>query len=225
MSDARRVLVVAPHADDESFGCGGCLLRHAAQGDPSHWLLLTGMSEAAGYAAARVASRDTEIDRVARAFGFESVDRLGLPPAGLDTVPRADLVSRVSAVVRRVRPTHVYLPNPADAHSDHRVAFEAAAACLKWFRQPGLHRVAVYEVPSETGFSLAPDGAAFSPNLYVDVGEHLQRKLEILEIYDSELGTFPFPRSAEAVTALARLRGSECGAQAAEPFRIVREFW
>ena len=39
----RRVLVVAPHADDESFGCGGCLLRHAAQGDPSHWLLLTGM--------------------------------------------------------------------------------------------------------------------------------------------------------------------------------------
>ena len=44
-----RVLVIAPHADDESLGCGGSILRHVSEGDDVHWLLVTGMSEKSGF--------------------------------------------------------------------------------------------------------------------------------------------------------------------------------
>ena len=59
----RRHLVIAPHPDDETLGCGGTLLRARAKGDEIYWLIVTGISEAKGFSADRVASRAAEIDR------------------------------------------------------------------------------------------------------------------------------------------------------------------
>ena len=60
----KRHLVIAPHPDDETLGCGGTLLRARAEGDEIYWLIVTGVSEAQGFSADRVASRAAEIDQV-----------------------------------------------------------------------------------------------------------------------------------------------------------------
>ena len=64
----------------------------------------------------------------------------------------------------------------------------------------------------------------FSPNVFVDVTETIDRKIEIMKIYQSEIGSFPFPRSSQAVTALGHLRGSTSGYMAAEAFMLLREY-
>src|SRR5262245_14468068 len=156
------VLVVAPHPDDESLGCGGTLLRHLAQGDVVHWLIVTNMSTASGFAADAVERRQVEITQVAQAYGFAGVDNLQLPPAQLDTLPKGELVRAIGAVIAKVAPQIVYVPFRGDAHSDHGIVFDAVAACTKWFRHPSIRRVLSYETLSETDSALQVQATAFA---------------------------------------------------------------
>jgi N-acetylglucosamine malate deacetylase 1 len=207
---------VAPHPDDETLGCGGSLLRHIADGEQTHWLVVCQPPHATGV--------DALIDTVGRAYGFAGVHCVRLPDARLDTLPLADIIARIGAAVQLIAPTIVYVPHPGDAHTDHRVVFDATMPCVKWFRYASVRRVLAYETPSETAFGLDPDRGAFRPNVYRDVTAQMDRKLEILRLYGpSEIGAHPFPRSVEGVRALATIRGAECGYAAAEAFMLLRD--
>ena len=219
----RNVLVVAPHPDDETLGCGGTLLRHVADGDAVHWLIVTGITEAAGFSAERVASRAREIESVGQQYGFASVHILGLETTRLDTIPMASLVVQIGAVFKAVEPNIVYLPYRGDAHTDHAAVFDASTACTKWFRYSSVERVLVYETLSETEFSINPDSAGFRPNVFVDVSRYIDHKVRIMEAFESEVGAFPFPRSERALRALAHLRGAASGFEASEAFMLIRE--
>lgn len=216
------ILVIAPHPDDETLGCGGTLLRRSAEGAEVHWLIVTGMSRAAGYSPERIALRQKEIAAVERSYGFASTTQLELPPAGLDTIARKDVVAAIAAVVDRASPTEMYIPWRGDAHTDHQVVFEAASACAKRFRHPAIRRVLAYETPSETDHGLDPT-APFVPNVFVDVSDHIERKLEIAALYEGEIGEHPFPRSERGMRALATVRGAACGVDSAEAFVLLRE--
>jgi LmbE family N-acetylglucosaminyl deacetylase len=217
----RTVLVVAPHPDDETLGCGGTLLRHGDEGAALHWLVATRSQAGEGVSRAWVEERERTIARVAQAYGMVDVHRFEVRPAQLDAVPLSELVASTSEVFEKVRPDVVYLPHPADAHSDHRRAFEMCASGGKWFRHPGVSELYAYETLSETGFGLEAS-SPFRATGYMDISATLERKLEILHEYGDELGDFPFPRSDEAVRALAALRGAEAGFAAAEAFQVLR---
>jgi LmbE family N-acetylglucosaminyl deacetylase len=217
-----RTLVVAPHPDDEILGCGGTLLRRKAEGGALGWLIVSGMTETAGWSIDRIRARDAEIASVASLIGFDQVFNLRLPASRLDEIPVADQVAAFSAVFKSFAPEEVLVPHRGDVHSDHRITFDAVAACAKWFRYPSVRRVLAYETVSETEFGLSAD-TMFRPNFFVDIGQYVERKLEIMSVYQSELGEFPFPRSIRAIRALAEWRGSCAGYMAAEAFELLRE--
>ncbi|MAD95352.1 MAG: GlcNAc-PI de-N-acetylase, partial [Rhodobacteraceae bacterium] len=81
-----------------------------------------------------------------------------------------------------------------------------------------------YETPSETDFGIDPRDSGFKPTVFIDISKQLDRKLELMRIYESEIGDFPFPRSETALTALAHLRGSQAGFLAGEGFMLLREW-
>lgn len=217
------ILVVAPHPDDESLGCGGTLLRHVDEGDSVHWLIVTTMTPSQGFSAERIATRNMEIDMVASTYRFAGVHRSGFPTTRLDTFPMGDIVVAVGKIFQDIRPDTVFLPYRNDAHSDHAAVFDATVSCCKSFRYPSVKRVYAYETLSETEFGLRPDDPGFRPNLFIDIGDQLERKLQILNLYAGEMGVFPFPRSEECVRALAALRGSNAGLRAAEAFMVLKE--
>jgi LmbE family N-acetylglucosaminyl deacetylase len=216
------ILVIAPHPDDETLGVGGTLLKHVSLGDSIHWLIVTAM-DAERFDAARVARREAEIATVAAAYGFNSVSNLGYPTARLDRVPNDELIAAIGSVVSQTKADTLYLPYPADAHSDHNAVFLAAMAATKWFRYPSVQRILAYETLSETNFGLSPDRVAFRPNVYVNVSRWLDRKIEVMRAYDGETAEHPFPRSDASIRALATLRGSESGCAAAEAFMLLKE--
>jgi len=217
-----RTLVVAPHPDDEILGCGGTLLRRKVDGADLGWLIVTGISEKNGWSKERVRQRETEIDQVAELIGFNQVFNLCLPAARLDVMPASDLVDAFSTVFKSFQPEEVFVPHRSDVHTDHQIVFDAAVACTKWFRHPSVRRILAYETISETDFGLNTD-CVFSPNYFVDISDFLESKLETMAVYGTELGTFPFPRSIEAIRSLAALRGSASGFVAAEAFQLLRE--
>ena len=218
----QRVLVVAPHPDDEVLGVGGTLLRRKAEGAKVAWLIATCISVESGWTSEQVKNRGEEIRRIARLFAFDEVFTLDFPTAQLDRIPMSELVASISGVFKSFQPDEVFVPHPSDVHTDHRIVFDAVASCTKWFRYPSVKRVLAYETLSETDFSLGVD-RGFRPNVFIDIEPFMAGKLGAMDIYSSELGAFPFPRSHEALRALATLRGAASGFKAAEAFELLRE--
>jgi LmbE family N-acetylglucosaminyl deacetylase len=217
-----KTLVIAPHPDDETLGVGGTLLRRKSEGVKVAWLIVTGISIESGWSAEKVGERDGEIRQVGELFGFDEKFVLDFPTTRLDQVPMNDLVAGISQVFKSFEPEEIFVPHPSDVHTDHRVVFNAVASCTKWFRHPYIKRVLAYETLSETDFGLDTDNG-FCPNVFVDIEPFLDRKLQAMDIYKSELGVFPFPRSHEAIRALAAVRGVAAGFKAAEAFQLLRE--
>ena len=221
-----RSLVIAPHPDDELLGCGGTLLKRVAEEKIVGWILMTTITTEKGWSQEQVEKRNIEIERVRKGLGISAdhLYKLDFPAAELDRVPESSLIGSLGSVFNDFRPEEVLLPHPGDIHSDHRITFEAAAACTKWFRYPSVRRILTYETLSETDFGLDQVAGNFRPNLFVDITDHLNQKLALISIYQSEIAEHPFPRSLDSVRAQALLRGAQRGVQAAEAFQLHREF-
>jgi LmbE family N-acetylglucosaminyl deacetylase len=217
-----KTIVIAPHPDDEILGAGGTLLRRKSEGGSVAWLIGTEISTAAGWSDEKVARREREIERGRSVIGFDEVFQLGFPTTQLDRFPMGEIVAAISKIFQTFQPNEVLVPHYSDVHTDHRVLFTAVASCTKWFRYPSVTRVLAYETLSETDFSIGHE-AVFRPNVFVDIAPYMEKKIEAIDIYTSELGEFPFPRSHEAIRALAKVRGAASGFMAAEAFELLRE--
>lgn len=219
-----RVLVISAHPDDETLGCGGTMLKHAAAGDELTWAIVTQAHEPQ-WSSETIALKALEVDRVAEAYGVARHVRLGFPSSRLDVTPRAEVMAAMGEVVEQARPEHVYVVHAGDVHGDHADVFEATLAVLKAFRMAalGVRRVLAYETLSSTEAAPPSLGRAFLPTVFSDVSDVLERKLEIMALYVSEAQADPLPRGPEAIRALARFRGATVGVRYAEAFGLVRE--
>lgn len=223
MLDAKKVLVVAPHADDETIGAGGTLLRLAKQGAELHWLIVT-TPRGAGYSEAYCEAHARQAMAVAAAYPMTATHRFDLPASSLQSLGRGALVDRARKLLADLRPDLMLLPHAGDAHDDHAATADGFVAAAKSFRQRdfGLRRIMAMEILSETDASPAVMARAFLPTIIVDVSAHLHRKLEIMALYVSEL-TPGGPRDPAALAAQAKLHGASHGLAAAERFMLLRE--
>jgi LmbE family N-acetylglucosaminyl deacetylase len=87
----------------------------------------------------------------------------------------------------------------------------------------GVKRVLCYETLSSTDAAPQRGERVFMPNVYSDITPYLERKIEIMGLYASEIHAEPMPRSPSAIRALARFRGSTVSAEYAEAFTMIRE--
>jgi N-acetylglucosamine malate deacetylase 1 len=219
---SRDILVIAVHPDDETLGCGGTILRHAANGDRVHWLIVTDMIPEL-YSQDQIDGREGELSSVASQYGFSSVTRLGFPTTQLFNIAETTLIDAFSASIRRICPHTIYLPFMNDIHSDHRIAFHAAMTCAKSFRNPFIKRLLMMEALSETECAPPVASGYFVPNAYTDISDYIDRKLSILGLYAGEMALPPFPRSVETIRCLAGFRGAVAGCRYAEAFMLLRE--
>jgi LmbE family N-acetylglucosaminyl deacetylase len=216
-----RVLIVAPHPDDETLGAGGTLLKHRARGDEINWLIFTNMSTAGGWSNEAISQRKKEIEMVCDSYQFSSVHNLDYHAAELDLVPMRELIDSVCVVMKNIQPNILYVHNRSDIHSDHKKAFEAVYTCTKRFQSEFIRDVIMYETASQTELIPALPEYVFNPNLFIDITEYFEKKLEIFGLYKSEVANSIGGRSLEGVRALARYRGSRINRKYAESFQVL----
>lgn len=219
----KKILVVAPHPDDETLGCGGTLLKHKANGDQIYWLIITNLFEKGGWPSDRIESRQKEIKVVSELYGFSKTFKLDFPTTKLDELPMGEIISSISKVMNEVKPEVVYVNNRSDVHTDHQVVFQAVFSCTKNFRYPFIESILMYETLSETEFAPALVEYAFIPTVFVDITDFFDKKIEIMKVYDSEVMKAPFPRSLEVIEVSAKLNGSKIGKKYAECFALLKE--
>jgi LmbE family N-acetylglucosaminyl deacetylase len=229
LSDVKRVLVVAAHPDDEVLGCGGTVARLSAQGCEVVTVI------AAEGSTARQPTRDAQ-DAFAelshlRAVSVEAgkilgcldVRHLGFPDNRMDGFELLEVVKAVEAVIDEVNPEVVVCHWGGDLNVDHQTVQQAVVTACRPLPGASVRAVLEWETASATEWT-SRDGA-FAPNFFVDIAETLGAKIDALRQYHSEMRDFPHARSYQALEALARLRGSQVGAHAAEAFVVRRAVW
>jgi LmbE family N-acetylglucosaminyl deacetylase len=183
---ARRVLVLAPHPDDEILGCGGTLVRYLAAGSAVAIVYLTDGEHGENDPQAPARRREAEAVG-ARLTGCEQ-SFWALPDGSL-CERQAEVVERLTAELVRFSPDLVFLPWFLDRHPDHRTTARAAVAAAAARRSPPCF--AAYE-----GLASVPANHA------VDITARVERKRELLALYASQQRRYPL----DAVWALHRWR-------------------
>ncbi|MFQ5525036.1 MAG: PIG-L deacetylase family protein [Thermoanaerobaculia bacterium] len=224
---SKRVLVVAPHADDETLGMGGTIARHASEGDEVTVAVLTGHGDEGPHPLwppelwERVRAEAAQAGAIlgVAEFVFEEV-----PAARVAEEPPWKLNSLTGALVDRVSPEVLYVPFPFDLHKDHREIFHSLAVAWRTSSTAGrgIREIYCYETQSETHWNAPYLEAGFLPNRWVDIGDFLAKKLEAAACYESQIRPEPDARSLGALEALARWRGSQINVTAAEAFVAIR---
>lgn len=219
-------LVISAHPDDETLGCGGTLLKHSAGGDQLFWIIGT-QGQEPDWSREVLECKSAEVEEVAQAFGMEQYIKLGFPANGLGSVPASDLIQKLQKAISKLSPEVVYLVHQGDAHTDHQVIFAATMAVLKPFYMArlGVRRVLSYETLSSTEAAPPQREGNFVPNVFSDISPFIDRKVEIMDLYQSEIQQDPMPRTASAIRALARYRGATIGVEHAEAFMLIRELY
>ena len=216
-----KIVVVSPHPDDESLGAGGFILKQKLIGNKVYWINMTDADEQHGWSAEFIRKRRQQIESVSAFYDFDGVYNLKFLPSSLENIDKSELIDAFSECIRQIEPEWIVLPNPDDAHTDHRITYEVGMSCSKSFRYPYIKRIMTMEILSETDFS--KDGQMFSPNYFFDIGNVIEKKLQVMSIYDTELGEATFPRNLEAIKALALLRGGMSGCKYAEAFKMIKQ--
>lgn len=188
------VLVLSPHPDDESIGCGGTLRRHVVEGDDVHVVFLTS-GEAGGHAippqeAGRV--REAEAEAAGRVLGTHPPVFLREPDGALAST--APLRDRLTCLLQRLRPAVLYVPHAEDAHPDHRAAHQVARDVLRGLPLQTPLVVRCFEV-------WTPITAIAE---VVDVSPWIDTKLEAIRAHRSQCAVVRFD---DAAAGLARYRG------------------
>jgi LmbE family N-acetylglucosaminyl deacetylase len=220
MTESRTVLAVAAHPDDEVLGAGGTLSKHAAAGDEVHVLVATEGATQQYDDESLVGQKRREAEACADRLGVSAVHFGDLPDMRLDDVAHVEVNAVVEAAVETHRPDVVYTHSDRGVNADHRALYDSTLVATR--PGSGVERVLTYEVPSSTDWT-GGDREQFAPNVYVDISDHLDAKVEAFAEYESETREFPHPRSAESLRARARTRGAAAGVEAAEAFALVRE--
>ncbi|MEZ4656449.1 MAG: PIG-L deacetylase family protein [Caldilineaceae bacterium] len=217
-----RVLVLAPHADDEVLGVGGTIARHVARGDEVYVGILT-TGNPAYFSPESVEKDDCDAREAHRRLGVKKTFFChDLLAPGMDLAPQYKVTEVIRGWLQEAQPDLLYIPHRGDIHLDHRLTYQAALVAAR----PGyssVRRILAYETLSETEWAGPSHEDAFLPNIFVDISDYLETKHAAMLAYEAQIKQFPNPRSLEGIDALARMRGSTIQAPAAEAFALIRE--
>jgi LmbE family N-acetylglucosaminyl deacetylase len=215
----KKLVVIAPHPDDETLGCGGTIARFADQGTEVSVLVVAGHLPPLYDQAAFETSRGEAL----AAFKILGVARsafLRIPATMVHDVPVAELNGKINGFICEIGPDMVLLPFP-DRHIDHRVIFDACIVACRPVHAAAPKTVLAYETLSETHWNVPGIEPVFAPEFFVDTTDYMARKNAALACYASQINNAP-SRSVEACSALAKFRGSQNGCGYAEAFKVVR---
>lgn len=219
MINASKLVVISPHPDDETLGAGGTIARLVNQGTEVSVLVVSGHLPPI-YDESAFNQTQFEAQQAFQILGVNDYEFLKIPATLVNNVPVADLNKQVSKFILNRNPDCVLIPFP-DRHIDHRIIFDASVVACRPNHSDFPRTVLCYETLSETHWNVPGVEPAFIPDLFVDISEQLDTKIAALKQYDSQISNSK-SRSVEAVTALAKFRGSQNGCDYAEAYKVVR---
>lgn len=217
-----RVLIFAPHPDDEVIGVGGTIAKRVNTGDEVYVCVVTKGQEPM-FKKEFIEQGRKECREADAKLGVTETIFLDFPAVMLETVPRHELNGKISDLIQSLKPEEIFIPHRGDMQLDHQIVGDSVMVAVRPRGEYYPKRVYAYETLSETGWNIPNAINEFIPNVYEDISDTIEQKLSAMRLFQSQLAEFPNARSIGAIEALARFRGATVTVNAAEAFTLVRE--
>jgi LmbE family N-acetylglucosaminyl deacetylase len=217
---SHNILVVAAHPDDEVLGAGGTIAQHVTRDGAVYVAILAeGASVQFPDAPEMIAVKQSQALKAAEVLGVKDVFFGNFPDQQLDTHPFMQITGFIEELVRKIHPNVVYTHHFSELNRDHRVAYEATSVAVRPFSCAFLERFLCFMVDTVGHWG---QGVA-QYNVFSDISATLEAKLQAMQAYETEVRTYPHPRSLEALRHMAYRNGAMVGLPAAEMFQLVVE--
>lgn len=217
----KKILVVAPHPDDEVLGCGGIIKKYA---DNNHlvYVLVVTRGTPKMYADDKIQNVRNEALTAHKILGVTETRFFEFHAPELDITSNASISIKIAALIKEWGITDLFLPHRGDIHHDHGVVFNAALVAARPVDNYTVKNIYCYETLSETEWAPPFGDDAFIPNHFVAIEDEITYKLEAMQCFKSQVRPFPSTRSLETIEALAKFRGATVGFKRAEAFMVIR---
>ena len=189
-----KILVIAPHPDDEILGVGGTIAKRVNAGDEVYVCVVTKGQEVM-FEKDFIEQVREECREADRKIGVKETIFLDFPAVMLEAVPRYKFNGKISEVVQNINPDEVYIPHRGDMQIDHQMVVDASMVAVRPRGNSYPRRVYAYETLSETGWNIPNTVNEFIPTVYEDISEFLRIKLDAMSLFKSQLVPFPGTRS------------------------------
>jgi len=215
------ILVIVAHPDDELLWVWWTLLQHIEKGDTVDILILSSWENSRWEVISDNAKRIKQANDVAKKLNAKLFME-NFPDNMFDSVPLLNITKEVEKYISEIRPDTIYTHHSNDLNIDHRITFQAVLTSCRPQPHFFVKKIFCFETNSSTEWQKKESGTLFCPNKYVDITNFIDKKLEILSLYEDEIKKFPHPRSLYWVKILSEFRGMEVGYNNAEAFEIIR---
>ena len=222
----KKILVIAPHADDEVLGCGATIAKEAVKGNEVFVIIATNIEKGAPemFPKELIIQARQEALNAHKLLGVKDTVFMDFPAPMLDQYPQFKISIAFSQHIRNWGIDTLYIPHRGDRHIDHTVVHDCAMVACRPLANCMVKHVYAYETLSETEWGEPTASNVFIPTKFQTFSaETFTPKLEAMKCFETQLYSFPASRSLEAIEALGKYRGASVSAMRAEAFEVLRD--
>jgi len=214
-------LIIAAHPDDEVLGCGGLISKNSDNEDFYVLILTAGAQTRYSEKMEKVLQNNAK--EANKILGTKEVYFETLPNQGLETIALIEVTKIIEKYISLLHPTKLYTQHGGDLNKDHKIVFEASVTATRPVVGQIVSEVYTYNVPSSTEWNFIQGQIHFVPNIFIDIKNDIEKKIDAMRCYASEYREYPHPRSAEALRVHANYWGISVGLELVEPFTLIRK--
>lgn len=223
----KKILVVAPHPDDDILGCGGIIAKYVGLDAAVYVAIMTNGNIGAPelFPIEGTLRGREEAKKSHEVLGVKGTFFYDFPAPRLETQPTYQISIALDKLIRDLDIDTVFIPHRGDIHKDHRVIFEACLVAARPINNTPVKRIYAYETLSETEWAAPFSDDVFYPTLFVELSQaEVNKKIAAFNCYSPpRRKEFPHSRSDDGIRTLARYRGATIEKPYAESFMIIRE--
>tara|TARA_B110001454_G_scaffold216225_1_gene239104 strand:+ start:4861 stop:5592 length:732 start_codon:yes stop_codon:yes gene_type:complete len=231
-----KILIVCAHPDDETIGMGGTLKKLSKTHDVTVLFIAEGITarrksgfknhpvydvthEEMEKMKEEIEIRKVHAKEALKILGVTKMRFLDLPNEELDQVPLLRIIKEIEKEIDETQCEIIFTHHFNDLNLDHRVVYDATITAARPLPGSSVSMIASFEIPASTDWK---PPYQFKPNLFVNISDELESKVNALKAYHYEIRKSPHPRSKEMTEAGALRWGSLSGYNASEAFEIIR---
>tara|TARA_Y100000748_G_C15476002_1_gene480816 strand:- start:435 stop:1121 length:687 start_codon:yes stop_codon:yes gene_type:complete len=219
----QKLLVIAPHSDDEVLGCGGLISKVKKSGGKV-FVLIFNLGFEKDDTSESQERRKNEVKNAMNVLDVDDYHLVNSEPnnnRNLDSKPLHDLIEVIESTsnvsLEKISPTIVAIPTIFSHHQDHVHVHHACIAALRPISTPVSNVVLSYEAPEHSRWSAS---GIFEPNFFVEIDDEIDNKIQAFLKYESQVK--PGGRDADSITNQAKYRGQEVGKNLCEAYYAHR---
>ena len=214
----KSILAVFPHGDDEVLGMGGALYRLSKNNNVTVIICRGEENE-------RTNKQYKDIDKAKEILGYQNLIKFNLTEKYMSS-NKLDVFKMLEEQTSLINPDILFIPFWGDIHQDHLYVYESMIRTSRVWGFSNIKQIFCCEIISSTDQGFYQQGNRFNPNFYFKLTkEDVDKKIEALRCYSSEINIDPHPRSEKGILARAMQRGSESKMDFAEAFMCIRYFY